>query len=337
MKDSIGGNKKMTIHDVADQLGVSISTVSRAISGKGRISSATRKKVLDFIEAHDYHPNGIAKSLAQAKTNNIAMIIPEVKEVVAFPFFYMCMCGINEVAQARGYDMFVVTTSGKDTTRVKRLIDNNKVDGIILGNTHKNDVFARFLKSRNFPFVTIGSLEDDSVVQVDHDNKGACRDLTTILLSRKLRRIAYMGKADNLIVNEERYEGYLQAYKDNELKVDMSLVSRDNMTDAMTRKNVDELLKMNVDCILCQDDAVCNVVLQELRSRDIAIPEQMRVASCHNSKVLDSYYISISSLKFDNTEIGRTACNILMDMLDGKEVPGKTQLDYEVVLKESTK
>ncbi len=337
MKDSIDENKKMTIHDVADQLGVSISTVSRAISGKGRIGSATRKKVLDFIEAHDYHPNGIAKSLAQAKTNNIAMIIPEVRELVAFPFFYMCMCGINEVAQARGYDMFVVTTSGKDLTRVKRLIDNNKVDGIILGNTHKNDVFARYLTTRQFPFVAIGSLEDESALQVNHDNKGACRDLTTILLSRRLRRIAYMGKSDNLIVNEERYEGYLQAYEDAGLKVDMSLVCRDNITDVMIRKNVDEFLEKNVDCILCQDDAICNVVLQELRNKGIKIPEQMRVASCHNSKVLDNYSVSITTLKFDNTEIGRVACNVLLDSIEGSEVPKVTLLDYEVVLKESTK
>lgn len=337
MKDSIDENKKMTIHDVADQLGVSISTVSRAISGKGRIGSATRKKVLDFIEAHDYHPNGIAKSLAQAKTNNIAMIIPEVRELVAFPFFYMCMCGINEVAQARGYDMFVVTTSGKDLTRVKRLIDNNKVDGIILGNTHKNDVFARYLITRQFPFVAIGSLEDESALQVNHDNKGACRDLTTILLSRRLRRIAYMGKSDNLIVNEERYEGYLQAYEDAGLKADMSLVCRDNITDVMIRKNVDEFLEKNVDCILCQDDAICNVVLQELRNKGIKIPEQMRVASCHNSKVLDNYSVSITTLKFDNTEIGRVACNVLLDLIEGSEVPKVTLLDYEVVLKESTK
>lgn len=337
MKDSIDENKKMTIHDVADQLGVSISTVSRAISGKGRIGSATRKKVLDFIEAHDYHPNGIAKSLAQAKTNNIAMIIPEVRELVAFPFFYMCMCGINEVAQARGYDMFVVTTSGKDLTRVKRLIDNNKVDGIILGNTHKNDVFARYLITRQFPFVVIGSLEDESALQVNHDNKGACRDLTTILLSRRLRRIAYMGKSDNLIVNEERYEGYLQAYEDAGLKADMSLVCRDNITDVMIRKNVDEFLEKNVDCILCQDDAICNVVLQELRNKGIKIPEQMRVASCHNSKVLDNYSVSITTLKFDNTEIGRVACNVLLDLIEGSEVPKVTLLDYEVVLKESTK
>ena len=96
MKEKGEKSKKMTINDVAEQLGVSISTVSRAISGKGRIGSETRRKVLEFIEEHDYHPNSSAKSLAQAKTENIALLIPEVKTLVAQPFFYMCMCGVNE-------------------------------------------------------------------------------------------------------------------------------------------------------------------------------------------------------------------------------------------------
>ena len=74
MHESGEKGKKMTINDVAEQLGVSISTVSRAISGKGRIGSATRRKVLEFIEEHDYHPNSSAKSLAQAKTENIALL-----------------------------------------------------------------------------------------------------------------------------------------------------------------------------------------------------------------------------------------------------------------------
>ena len=65
MRESDGKGKKMTINDVAEQLGVSISTVSRAISGKGRIGNETRRKVLKFIEEHDYHPNSSAKSLAQ--------------------------------------------------------------------------------------------------------------------------------------------------------------------------------------------------------------------------------------------------------------------------------
>lgn len=337
MEKSNGNGKKMTINDVAEQLGVSISTVSRAISGKGRIGSATRRKVLEFIEEHDYHPNSSAKSLAQAKTNNIALIIPEVKNLVAQPFFYACLCGVNEVAQTRGYDMFVVTTAGKDTGRLKRLLDNDKVDGVILGNTHKNDAFAGFLKSRDFPFVTIGSLEDDSIVQIDHDNMGACRDLTAILLSRRMSRIAYMGQTGNLIVNEDRYQGYLHAYMDVGIEPDMNIVYRDNVTETLIKKNVNECLEKDVDCILCQDDAICNAVLQELFTQKIRIPQQMKIASCHNSKVLDSYPVSVTSLKFNNTEIGRIACDVLIDMLEGKEVKQKTLLDYEVVLKESTK
>ena len=337
VKGSGSTEKKMTINDVAEHLGVSISTVSRAISGKGRIGDETRRRVLEFIEEHDYHPNSSAKSLAQAKTNNIAIIIPEVKTLVAQPFFYTCICGVNEVAQARGYDMFVVTTNGKDTTRLKRLLDNEKVDGVILGNTHKNDAFAGFLKSRSFPFVTIGSLDDDSVVQINHDNMGACRDLTAILLSRRMRRIAYMGQSGNLIVNEERYAGYLQAYADVRMEPDQNIVFRDNVTETIIRKNVNECVDRGVDCVLCQDDAICNTVRQELFSQNIRIPEEMRVASCHNSKVLDSYPVSVTSLKFDNTEIGRVACDVLIDMLEGKEVRMKTLLDYEVVLKESTK
>ncbi|MDY2660629.1 MAG: LacI family DNA-binding transcriptional regulator, partial [[Ruminococcus] gnavus] len=140
-KRDCAGKSKITIHDVAEELGVSASTVSRAISGKGRIGEATRKKVMDYIKIHDYHPNGIAKSLAQSRTNNIAIIIPEVKELVDLPFFYTCMYGVNEVALANGYDMFVITTSGKDNSHLKRLIDNNKVDGMILGRTYRNDVF----------------------------------------------------------------------------------------------------------------------------------------------------------------------------------------------------
>lgn len=330
-------NKKMTINDVAEVLGVSVSTVSRAISGKGRIGEATRRRVLEFIEEHDYHPNGIAKSLAQSRTNNIAIIIPDVKGVVALPFFYLCMCGVNEVAQARGYDMFVVSTSGKDTSQLKRLIDNRKVDGMILGSTYKEDVFASFLKSKGIPFVAIGSLDDEEVVQIDHDNEGACRDLTSILLSRRWRRIAYMGNSKNLLVDEARYNGYIRAHRDIGVEIDKSLIFREEKTESAMRSHVDELLGKRVDCIICQDDAVCNIVLDELRAQGARIPVDMRVASCHNSKVLDNYPVSVTTLRFDNTEIGRVACATLLDMLEGKEVSRKTWLDYEVVLKESTK
>lgn len=331
--------KKMTINEVAEALGVSATTVSRAISGKGRIGAATKQKVLAYIKEHEYYPNGMAKKFAQIKSDNIAIIIPEVKELVDLPFFYTCMYGVNEFALANGYDMFVVTTNGKDTTHLQEMIDSRKVDGMILARTYRNDAFVKFLKKMNIPFVTIGSLdyEDEEVIQVDHDNKSACRDLTSILLSRKWRRIAYLGDSKGQVVNENRFAGYVQAHEDAGVEIDWSIVSKESGTETIMRKKVDELLEKKVDCILCQDDSVCNTVLQELRSQNAHIPSDMRVASCHNSKILDNYPVSVTSLRFDVVELGREACRILLEMMAGDEVPSRTLLDYEVVLKESTK
>lgn len=99
------------------------------------------------------------------------------------------------------------------------------------------------LKSKGLPFVTIGSLNDDEIVQIDHDNEGACRDLTAILLSRQWRRIAYMGNSKELLVDEARYRGYLKAHRDIGIEVDESLVFRKETSESMLRGHVDELLE----------------------------------------------------------------------------------------------
>ena len=329
--------KKMTINEVAQQLGVSVSTVSRAISGKGRIGNATRKRILDFVAEHGYQP-GTAKNLERARTGNIAFVVPDGKAMAGQPFLGMCMYGVNEIAQARGYDMFMVTVNEMEMSRLRHLLEGRKVDGAILGNTRRDDMYAKLLRSYQCPFVTIGSLEDDSAVQVDHDNLGACRDLTALLLSRKMRRIGYMGQSGSrLFVNEDRYKGYLLAYQDVGMDVDKDLIYLDNMTEAVMCKNTDDLVRKRVDCILCQDDVICNIVLQELYNQHIRIPEDIRVAACYNSKTLDGYPIKVTALNFDSAEIGRVACDTLIDMLEGKEVPQKTLLDYEMLLKESTK
>ena len=104
-----------TIHDVAKELGVSASTVSRAISGKGRIGQATRERILRYIEASGYYPNAVAQSLAQARTNNIAVILPKVHTLTDIPFFHTCIYAIEEIAQANDYDILVVVTQGRDT------------------------------------------------------------------------------------------------------------------------------------------------------------------------------------------------------------------------------
>ena len=118
-------NKKITISDIAEALNVSKTTVSRAISGKGRISEETRQKVLAYIQEKDYKPNVIAKGLAQQKTYNIALVIPGDCNLVDMPFFQNSMQGICEEASRNDYDVMLVTTAGKDYSNLERKISSS--------------------------------------------------------------------------------------------------------------------------------------------------------------------------------------------------------------------
>ena len=337
MNNNSGNDKMMTIHDVARELGVSASTVSRAISGKGRIGAATRDRILAYIEEHGFYPNAAAQSLAQSRTNNIAIILPEVNTLVDMPFFHTCMYGVEEVAQANDYDIIVVTTNGNDTKPLERLIKNRKVDGMILTRTYENDKYVKFLKQKQIPFVAVGKFPDDDVVQVDHDNVGACKELVTVLFAKGIQNIAYLGSNMDQMVNRCRYQGYEEAYRKGKRKLNQDLVYTDLSSRAMVEKAVEELKNSGVECILCQDDYICDEVVRKLARMGVRIPDQMKVASCHYSRILENYPITITSLKFNITELGRRSCQVLLDMIHGKTVPDKTLLDYEIILKESTK
>jgi DNA-binding LacI/PurR family transcriptional regulator len=329
--------ENITIHDVARALGVSASTVSRAISGKGRIGEETRRRVLQYINENSFYPNASARSLAQSKTYNIAIILPEVRDLVDMPFFHTCMHGAEEVAQLGDYDVLVVTTDGGNLKPLERMVNNRKVDGIILTRLYKKDPFVKYLKSSGIPFVAIGNSEDKDVVTVDHDNYGACRELVSLLISKGINRVAYLGGGLDQTVNVKRYEGYTDGLKDAGKKIEKEIVYTDLTSRIQVSKAVEEILKSGADCILCQDDYICDEVVHHLAEKGIKIPRQMKVASCHHSKLLDNFPVTITSLKFDTMEIGRRACQILLSMIAGEEVPQNTVLDYEINLKESTK
>ncbi len=329
--------ENLTIHDVARALGVSASTVSRAISGKGRIGEETRQRVLQYIDEKSFYPNASARSLAKSKTYNIAIIMPEVRDLVDMPFFHTCMHGAEEAAQVNDYDLLVVTTDGSNTKPLERMVNNRKVDGMILTRLYKNDVFVKYLKSTGMPFVAIGNSSDTEIVTVDHDNYGGCKELVKLLVSKRIGKVAYLGGGMEQTVNIRRVEGYMDGLKESGKTVDKSIIYTDLTSKMQVSKAVEEVLKTGSDCILCQDDYICDEVVHHLADKGISIPKEMKVASCHHSKLLDNFPVTITSLKFDTMEIGRKACQVLLAMINGEETEKNTLLDYEINLKESTK
>ena len=330
-------DKNITISDVAEALGVSKTTVSRAISGKGRIGEETRQKVLSYIEEHDYKPNVIAKSLAQSKTFNICVVMPGDYALVDLPFFQEAIMGIQEIAGMMEYDILLCISQGDDITSLKRIIMNRKVDGVVLLRTFVDDPQVEFLVEKNIPFVAAGSSQYKSVKQIDHDHETACRELTSIILMRGLRNIAILGGNENYVVNQTRLRGVEDAYKQFGAKLEQTNLFMNLESKSFIEKAVDDALSQNADCILCMDDAICSHVLRKLRQDHVKIPDDVKIASFYNSSVLENNIPSITSLSFDARELGMTACKNLLSQIDGVEVPRRTLLSYEVVLKESTK
>lgn len=329
--------KKITISDVAEALGVSKTTVSRAISGKGRIGKETRERVLAYIEEHNYKPNVLAKGLAQLKTYNIGVMLPEDYTVVDLPFFQACLIGIEETAISLDYDILLTMSRGRDCAQLVRMVENHKVDGVILMRTFTDDAHVEYLMSQNIPFVTVGSSNYPGVIQVDNDHQSACRELVSILLMKRMRQIGLIGGVETHVVTQNRLEGYIDAHQQAGVMVNQDIIYVNVEKEVMIERAVEKLLRAGVDCIVCMDDAVCIHVLNKLRREKIAVPEQIKVASFYDSSILENNIPSITSLSFNARELGKTACKILMELIDGNTVEPRTLLGYEVILKESTK
>ena len=328
---------KITIDDVARALGISKTTVSRAISGKGRVGDDTRQKVMSFIEEHNYIPNINARALAGQKTYNIGVIWPDDYNAVDLPFFQRCMIGISEVTASFGYDVIVTLVSGDDISGIKRIIDNHKVDGIILTRTLVKDNAAYYLKNSGIPFVAVGKTYDSDVVYVDNDNFSACKELTSILIAKGLKKLALIGGSTNHIITIIRQEGFLAAFEEADLSVDPGLIYLEIEDVSKVGNILKELQKKHVDGIVCMDDAIAGGVMSKCRDEHIRIPEDLRIASFYNSSILENAVPSVTSLNFNDRNLGASAAKTLLDMIAGSHVSSRTISNYEVILKESTK
>jgi DNA-binding LacI/PurR family transcriptional regulator len=330
-------DEKITIDDIAKALGVSKTTVSRAISGKGRVGDSTRTRIMDYIEQHNYRPNVMARALAQQRTFNIGVVWPIDYNAVDLPFFQRCMIGMSEVTSAHGYDIIVSLIAADDISGLKRVIENHKVDGIILTRTLVNDAPAEYLKESGIPYVTVGKSNEPDAVSVDNDNFNACKELTSILLAKKLRKLALIGGSTNHIITQTRYEGYVAAYKEAGLSPDQNLIYLDVESNSRIDVILKGLLRKRIDGVICMDDSIAGEVMARCRNEHIHIPEDLKVASFYNSSLLEGMVPSVTSINFNDRNLGAVAARTLLGMIDGEKVTSQKLKDYELILKESTK
>jgi len=328
----------ITIDDVAKALGISKTTVSRAISGRGRVSEKTKKRVLEYIKEVDYVPNAMAKGLAQRRNFNICVTLPGDYNAMELSFFHSILVGISDYLADKEYDILIAKVTENDISGLKRIVNNKKVDGVILTRTVIDGEAIKFLKTIDMPYLAIGSCPYDDVVQIDSMNYEGALELTSILLSKNFKKISLV--CGNMLhyVTSDRLNGFKDAFKQANMKFDSSLLYTDVVSESGIDKAVEDALRNGTDCIVCMDDYICTRVLRKLKTEKKKVPRDVKVASFYGSPILEFNVPAITCLEYPEDEIGMLAARTMLEMLEGEEdVPLKQRVGYNVVLKESTK
>ena len=328
--------KKTQLEDIAAALGLSKSTVSRAISGKGRISSETRNRVLQCIKELNYQPNIIAKSLSECRTYNIGVVIPMDSSDSEAPFFQTCLTGIARECAEQNYDAVIIGTDKNDLSQLMRVVSNRKVDGVIITRPLYDNSMEKLLRDNKMPFVVIGRSMMEDTVSIDSNHKDGCRELTSyLLMSNPHERIGLLMGNMNYTVNKSRYEGFESAFAACGEKPDVNMVYMGIESTLQFSKAVSSLLKQEPRCIICGDDIICIKLLAELNNLSKSIPDDIRVASFYDSVYLDNYIPAVTSLIFDAEQLGITAASALMETLKGNNVTD-IMLDFQMLIRKST-
>ncbi len=331
---------KMTIDDIARELGVSKTTVSRAISGKGRIGEPTRTRVLDYIRLHGYVPSAVARGLAQNKTFNIAVISAARTDVEELPFFQKCLLGIGETVASRNYDMLVSLLQDGELANIRRIISHRKADGFILMRTLVEDSAAELLDASGLPVVAIGKAPCRGMVSVDNDNYSACLDLTRRLIRAGVRRPALIGGDRSHMVTRTRIRSFLDALASENLAEDPSLLFMDVMTGGNGEAHLSQVLRTiaaaRADAVICLDDRLSALVVSACAPLGIRVPEDLPLVSYYDSPLLERLSTPVTAIYFDAPALGKTAADCLLSLIDGGEAGSIVLGEYEIRKRAST-
>ena len=329
--------ENLTIDDIANNLGVSKTTVSRAISGKGRISEATRAKIQAYIQEHNYRPNAAAKALAENKTYNLAFVTPKSFITLDLPYVRQSMGAAAEEAFTQNYTLLLCLSTDDSPNLLNQILEYRKVDGVILSRTVENDKLVDILVANKMPFATLGTLHPDlkgtAAVEADHDQVVGCRAFSADFLRSGKGKVALLGNDINYIVNQSRLSGFRKAmadtgYSDNDVVVKTGI---DN--DTKCAHVVDQLLMDGITRILAMDDEVCVRIMAHLHRRRLQVPKDVQIASLYDSAKLAFY--NISALNFDAAELGRAACRELLAHINGQEYDPAPRLGYRIEMRSS--
>jgi len=325
--------KDITIYDLAEQLNISATTVSRGLQNHPAINEKTRKRISDLAAELGYRSNKFASNLRKQKTNTLGVIVPRLNSL----FMSSVISGIERIANNAGYNLIISQSfekEAKEQTNAKTMF-NSRVDGLIVSlssDTKDYSHFGTFIK-KNIPVIFFDRIaEEVKSAQVLIDNFKAGYAVTAHLIAQGCKEILHITGNTTRNVYRDRMEGYQKALSDHNIMYQPDLViSNDLSEQAIKDTLVNDILKRQhlPDGLFITNDSAAAVALSVLREAGLRVPEDIALAGFNNDLISRVTEPAITTINYPGNEMGENIARILINHLDGE---GKLSFTNTVVL-----
>jgi LacI family transcriptional regulator len=314
--------KQITIKDIASKLGLATSTVSRALNDHPDINNDTKNIVNQLANSLGYKPNIVARSLKSRTSNQIGVIVPEIRH----DFFANAISGIEEVAYQEGYTV-IVSQSNENIDREKINLNSmflNRVAGIIVSMSQATKTVEHFnqLLTKGVKMVFFDRVPDElDVYKVKIDDEQSAYEAVNYLISKKYKRIVHLAGLQNLSICRKRKSGYERALSENGFSSSITSIEG-GMHENDGYNSVNELLKRNLipDAIFAVNDPVAIGAFRRLKEENIKIPKQVAIIGFSNNPITEIIDPPLTTVEQPAKEMGKEAAKILIHQIKGLEV-----------------
>lgn len=346
--------RKITLKQIARELDVSISTVSKALRNSVEISEDTKQKIQAFAKLYNYRPNNIALSLKNRKTNTIGIIIPE----IVHHFFSKVIRGVELVANKRGYNVIIGLSNESFSKEVinMEMLANGSIDGFILSmskETLQQQDYHHFNEtmSQGMPIVmfdrVVSDIKCDKVIV---DDFNGAKNAVEKLISNKCKTIALITTKDYVSVGRLRTQGYLEALHNNKITPEAELILK--MDDTLDyevhlealESEIEQLFKSNkkIDGVFAVNELYALSAMKVARKLGLNVPNDIQVIGFTDGVLSKHATPSLTTVSQHAQQMGEKAADLLIDKIesdynDEEEQFQTVVIATDLVERESTK
>ena len=341
--------RKLTLKSIAKELGVSISTVSKALRDSPEISEETREKIKAYAKLYNYKPNNIALSLKNRKTNTIGVIIPQ----IVHHFFTTVIYGIEQEARENNYNVIICLSNDAFDKEVlnMELLANGSTDGFILSVSketmmkedyhHLNEVIDQGMPVVMFDRVVEGIQCDRVLI----DDKAGAKKGVSHMIRSGCRKIGIITSEDYVSVGRLRTEGYLDALDDFGIKADDSLILKldniDDLSDKSKKRIEDFITNNDLDGVFTVNELFAVHASRVINALGKKIPDDISLVCFTDGQLSEHAVPSLTAVSQHGEEMGRKAASILINKLENPEEEEEEYttafIETSLVERESTK